>query len=47
MELYLQKNLAKPKNNIEDLEESVVYIEMVLTNLPKRLNTSLDLVLVS
>ena len=30
--LFEKKFAAKPKNNIEDLEESVVYIEMVLTN---------------
>ena len=34
--LFEKKFAAKPKNNIEDLEESVVYIEMVLTNLTKK-----------
>ena len=33
--LFEKKFAAKPKNNIEDLEESVVYIEMVLTNYTK------------
>ena len=33
--LFEKKFAAKPKSNIEDLEESVVYIEMVLTNYTK------------
>ena len=34
--LFEKKFAAKPKNNIEDLEESVVYIEMVLTNYKRK-----------
>ena len=34
--LFEKKFAAKPKNNIEDLEESVVYIEMVLSNYTKK-----------
>ena len=33
--LFEKKFAAKPKSNIEDLEESVVYIEIVLTNYTK------------
>ena len=34
--LFEKKFAAKPKSNIEDLEESVVYIEMVLSNYTKK-----------